>query len=147
MHVAAVVDAAQEQSAGLQQINTAVSQMGQGTQKNAAMVEETTAASNTLASEVTLLNQLLSQFKLDQAKRPRPASIRPAQWTDTPAASPVRALGRRIASAFPGSAARDTSKDDWQGFEDNVTLPMHPMRLVGQGGGRASAALVTLLVF
>ncbi len=40
-HVLAIVESAQEQSSGLQQINTAVKQMDQDTQKNAAMVEET----------------------------------------------------------------------------------------------------------
>ena len=63
-HVAAIVESAQEQSSGLQQINTAVNQMDQDTQKNAAMVEETTAASHNLAMEVDALNQLLRQFKL-----------------------------------------------------------------------------------
>ena len=64
-HVAAIVESAQEQSAGLQQINTAVNTMDQDTQKNAAMVEETTASSHSLAMEVAALNQLLSQFRLD----------------------------------------------------------------------------------
>ncbi|MFC3072024.1 methyl-accepting chemotaxis protein [Shinella pollutisoli] len=63
-HVAAIVESAQEQSAGLQQINTAVNTMDQDTQKNAAMVEETTAASHSLAMEVNALNQLLRQFRL-----------------------------------------------------------------------------------
>ncbi|HZG27330.1 MAG TPA: methyl-accepting chemotaxis protein, partial [Ensifer sp.] len=63
-HVLALVESAQEQSSGLAQINTAVNQMDQDTQKNAAMVEESTAASHSLASEVVSLNRLLSQFKL-----------------------------------------------------------------------------------
>ncbi len=63
-HVGAIVESAQEQSSGLQQINTAVNQMDQDTQKNAAMVEETTAASHSLAMEVQALNQLLNQFEL-----------------------------------------------------------------------------------
>jgi methyl-accepting chemotaxis protein len=63
-HVSAIVESAQEQSLGLQQINTAVNQMDQDTQKNAAMVEETTAASHTLAMEVQALNRLLNQFQL-----------------------------------------------------------------------------------
>ncbi len=66
-HVSAIVEAAQEQSSGLQQINTAVNQMDQDTQKNAAMVEETTAASHSLATEVRALNQLLGQFQLGAA--------------------------------------------------------------------------------
>ncbi|MBO0129868.1 methyl-accepting chemotaxis protein [Agrobacterium burrii] len=63
-HVAAIVESAQEQSSGLQQINVAVNQMDQDTQKNAAMVEEMTAASHTLAGEVDALNRLLGQFEL-----------------------------------------------------------------------------------
>ena len=63
-HVAAIVESAQEQSSGLQQINIAVNQMDQDTQKNAAMVEEMTAASHTLAGEVDALNLLLGQFEL-----------------------------------------------------------------------------------
>ena len=63
-HVNAIVLAAREQSTGLQEINTAVNTMDQGTQQNAAMVEEQTAASHGLASEAAALNALLAQFKL-----------------------------------------------------------------------------------
>ncbi|WGM58543.1 MULTISPECIES: methyl-accepting chemotaxis protein [Agrobacterium] len=117
-HVVSIVEAAQEQSSGLQQINTAVNQMDQDTQKNAAMVEETNAASHSLAKEVASLNQLLSQFRLaDGAQQPKnqPAPVRSAGDNDRYVASPVRALGRKIASAFSGNAAVDT-KGDWQEF-------------------------------
>ena len=63
-HVQAIVEAAREQSTGLQEINTAVNTMDQGTQKNAAMVEETTAASHGLASEVQALNALIGRFNV-----------------------------------------------------------------------------------
>jgi methyl-accepting chemotaxis protein len=63
-HVEAIVEAAREQSTGLQEINTAVNAMDQGTQKNAAMVEETTAASHGLASEVQALNALIGRFNV-----------------------------------------------------------------------------------
>ncbi|PTM89113.1 methyl-accepting chemotaxis protein [Mycoplana dimorpha] len=117
LHVAAIVDAAQEQSSGLQQINTAVNQMDQDTQKNAAMVEESTAASHSLAREAASLNQLLSQFKLsDDNRSTSDAPVRSATSSDRPAASPVRALGRKIASAFSGNAAIDTSMDAWEEF-------------------------------
>jgi len=118
-HVVSIVESAQEQSSGLQQINTAVNQMDQDTQKNAAMVEETNAASHNLAKEVASLNQLLSQFRLADAayqQKSQPAPVRNAGGNDRPVASPVRALGRKIASAFSGNAAVDTSKDDWQEF-------------------------------
>jgi len=109
-HVMAIVEAAQEQSSGLQQINTAVNQMDQDTQKNAAMVEETTAASHGLAREASSLNQLLGQFKLSATFE---APIRAATPAERPAASPARALGRKLATAFNGNAA---VKQDWQEF-------------------------------
>ncbi len=66
-HVNAIVTATREQSIGLQEINTAVNNMDQGTQQNAAMVEEQTAASHALAQEANALDELLRQFKLGQA--------------------------------------------------------------------------------
>jgi methyl-accepting chemotaxis protein len=67
-HIAAIVTSSREQSTGLQEINTAVNTMDQGTQQNAAMVEEQTAASHGLASEAAALNDLLAQFKLAQSR-------------------------------------------------------------------------------
>ena len=71
-HVNAIVDASREQSIGLQEISTAVNSMDQGTQQNAAMVEQSTAASHSLASEVHHLNQLLLQFKVGASGAARP---------------------------------------------------------------------------
>ncbi|MBB3443519.1 methyl-accepting chemotaxis protein [Rhizobium sp. BK379] len=116
-HIAAIVEASQEQSSGLDQINLAVNQMDQDTQKNAAMVEESTAASHNLAKEVASLNELLAQFKLSEAGYAlRSAAPRAAARNDAPAPSPVRALGRKIASAFSGNAALDTKGDNWEEF-------------------------------
>ncbi|NTF06688.1 HAMP domain-containing protein [Agrobacterium rubi] len=108
-HVVAIVDGAQEQSSGLQQINTAVNQMDQDTQKNAAMVEEQTAASHTLAREAASLNHLLGQFKLGGGYE----APRQATQAERPVQSPARALGRKVASAFNGNAA---VKSDWEEF-------------------------------
>ncbi len=63
-HVDTIAATAQEQSAGLQEINTSVGHMDQMTQQNAAMVEETTAASQTLAEQSLHLQRLLSAFRL-----------------------------------------------------------------------------------
>ena len=100
-NVVAIVEAAREQSTGLNEINIAVNRIDQGTQQNAAMVEETTAASHKLASEAASLNELLAQFKLGavrassnsrMAAAPRPANPAPA--------SGLRGVGQRIAGAF-----------------------------------------------
>ncbi len=66
-HVQAIAEASREQSLGLQEINTAVNTMDQGTQQNAAMVEESTAASAALASEARSLTEMLGQFRLSAA--------------------------------------------------------------------------------
>ena len=57
-----------EQSSGLQQVNIAVNQMDQVTQQNAAMVEESTAASHALASDAVELDRMMGQFALDDAR-------------------------------------------------------------------------------
>ena len=110
-HVSAIVEGAQEQSSGLQQINTAVNQMDQDTQKNAAMVEETTAATHSLSREVVSLNELLSLFKLNEDAS-RAGTHRVA--TSSSVVSPVRDLGRRIAGAFSGNTA--LKQTDWEEF-------------------------------
>ena len=56
--------ASQEQATALTEINTAVSHMDQVTQQNAAMVEETTAASHALAQETELLSQSVGRFRI-----------------------------------------------------------------------------------
>jgi methyl-accepting chemotaxis protein len=61
--VTEIAASAQEQAVGLQQVNTAVNQMDQVTQQNAAMVEESTAASHALAGEASELARLIGQFK------------------------------------------------------------------------------------
>ncbi|MBB3138945.1 methyl-accepting chemotaxis protein/methyl-accepting chemotaxis protein-1 (serine sensor receptor) [Rhizobium pisi] len=63
-HVEAIVLAAREQAGSLQEINTAVGQMDRMTQQNAAMVEESNAATHTLASEVRALTDRINQFRL-----------------------------------------------------------------------------------
>ncbi len=60
--VSEIASGAGEQSTGLAEINIGVTQLDQVTQKNAAMVEESTAASSALRHEATTLSELVSQF-------------------------------------------------------------------------------------
>jgi methyl-accepting chemotaxis protein len=64
-HVETIATTAHEQSGGLKEINASVNHMDQMTQQNAAMVEETTAASQTLADQSRHLQDLLSTFRLN----------------------------------------------------------------------------------
>ncbi len=111
-NVGAIVTSAREQATGLAEINVAVNQMDQGTQQNAAMVEQSTAASHGLAEQAASLNALLAQFRLgnDSYK-----AVQPARATSTPVASPARALGRSLASAF-GGAATARKEEEWAEF-------------------------------
>ncbi|MDQ0456613.1 methyl-accepting chemotaxis protein [Rhizobium paknamense] len=63
-HMDAIATSAREQATGLSEVNTAVNQMDQVTQKNAAMVEETNAAGATLAAEASRLIELVGRFQL-----------------------------------------------------------------------------------
>jgi methyl-accepting chemotaxis protein len=65
-----IAAAVQEQSVGLGEVNTAVNQMDQVTQQNAAMVEEATAASHSLESEAEELERMIGQFQIDEAFAP-----------------------------------------------------------------------------
>jgi len=65
-NVSAIVGAAREQSVGLQEINQSINSIDRGTQQNAVMAQETTAASHTLATETRKINEMLEAFKIDQ---------------------------------------------------------------------------------
>ncbi len=72
--VGEIAAGAREQAIGLAEVNTAINQMDQMTQRNAAMVEESTAATHTLSQETALLSGLIGQFQLgeaDEAEAPR----------------------------------------------------------------------------
>jgi methyl-accepting chemotaxis protein len=66
-HIHSIADSAREQATGLNEINQAVNQIDNVTQQNAAMVEETSAATMKLATEADRLVQLISRFQLDEA--------------------------------------------------------------------------------
>lgn len=64
-HMNAIATSAAEQSTGLAEVNAAVNSMDQATQQNAAMVEQSTAASAMLAAETAKLRALVSRFRLE----------------------------------------------------------------------------------
>jgi methyl-accepting chemotaxis protein len=62
--MAEITSAGKEQSAGIEQVNEAIAQMDAVTQQNAALVEEATAASQSMQEQAAGLAQLVSVFKL-----------------------------------------------------------------------------------
>ncbi|PZU71371.1 PAS domain-containing methyl-accepting chemotaxis protein [Brevundimonas sp.] len=59
-----IARSSQEQASGLAQVNVAINLMDQATQKNAAMVEETTAATISLRSETAQLAEFVGGFRI-----------------------------------------------------------------------------------
>ncbi|PHP65701.1 chemotaxis protein [Zhengella mangrovi] len=102
--VSAIVEAVKEQSTTLQEINAAVNEVDRGTQQNAAMVEQSTAASHSLANEATTLSGLLSQFKL--------AGLAPLSRSK-PAERPTR---KETARVYPVQGNAAVKADDWEEF-------------------------------
>ncbi|MBX9456667.1 MAG: methyl-accepting chemotaxis protein [Rhizobium sp.] len=77
-HVQTIAGAAREQATALQEINASVNGMDQMTQRNAAMVEETNAATRQLADEADTLRDLVDRFRLNDSAAPRRVPARAA---------------------------------------------------------------------
>ncbi|BCH34660.1 methyl-accepting chemotaxis protein [Mesorhizobium sp. L-8-10] len=109
--VTQIATSAHEQSVGLSEVNVAINQMDQVTQQNAAMVEESTAASHSLTQEAEQLARLVGQFRLGReavAAQRAPERARPA---------PVVAL-KTSSSGHRQSAVRvaEPDPDGWEEF-------------------------------
>ena len=100
----------QEQAVGLNQVNTAVNQMDQMTQKNAAMVEQSTAASHGMAREAKALNASLASFQLhDGTRRGEPAA-------PSSSARPQRSAGSRTGGAAAALKPLPVAEEGWEEF-------------------------------
>ena len=94
-----IAGAASEQSSGIAQANTAVSELDKATQQNAALVEESTAASESLRRLAVDMSETVKAFRIDEAlAAPVAAAAAPAQ---PPRAIPTRDVPRVAAAARP----------------------------------------------
>ncbi|MFN3512039.1 MAG: methyl-accepting chemotaxis protein [Phenylobacterium sp.] len=112
--VGEIAASAKEEALGLGQVNTAVNQMDQVTQQNAAMVEESTAASRVLADEAQELARLVSRFKVSGAAAATRAAPAPAPRPAAKPAAPAPALATRGATALAVQPQAD--EDGWEEF-------------------------------
>lgn len=117
-----IAASAEEQASGLSQVNIAVTQMDQVTQQNAAMVEEATAASHSLAGESAELARLIGRFQLGAAHGGShyAGNVQPlkAKTKSAPAAAP-RPAQRASGSGSPVAAMRAkvaNAVDSWEEF-------------------------------
>ena len=122
--MAEISAASQEQSGGLDQVNTAVAQMDKITQQNAALVEEAAAAAKSMESQAETLTQLVATFSLlddgkdgQQAPRQHNASAT-AQKAGSPASAPRQApkAGGKPAGKNGGAAKAAGEEQDWKQF-------------------------------
>ena len=63
-----IFSASEEQTRGIAQISLAVNEMDKATQQNAAMVEQSTAASATLSEQASMLDTIVNTFKVEHEK-------------------------------------------------------------------------------
>ena len=70
--IAEITAAASEQSAGIGQVNVAVTQLDQMTQQNAALVEESAAAAESLREQAERLSGVVGTFRLAESSRAEP---------------------------------------------------------------------------
>jgi len=115
--------ASKEQTDGIEQVNQAVNQMDEGTQQNAALVEQAAAAADSLQEQAVHLAHVVSVFKLDgiQLAGSAPAASFSASVIPlTPKAAP-RAARKPVASVPAASQkrianTRPADQTDWEEF-------------------------------
>uniref|UniRef100_UPI00261C95C6 methyl-accepting chemotaxis protein n=1 Tax=uncultured Rhizobium sp. TaxID=155567 RepID=UPI00261C95C6 len=120
-HMDAIAISAKEQSTGLSEVNHAVNSMDQTTQQNAAMVEESNAASGALAGEAAKLRELISQFAIEATASAQSSGLREtaramAQPTRSPAARPVQQPARTSAPMPRSHGNAAVAQDSWEEF-------------------------------
>jgi methyl-accepting chemotaxis protein len=123
-----ITAASAEQSDGIGQINVSVTQLDQMTQQNAALVEQSAAAAESLKEQAAKLSQVVATFKLDAGSAvhaaPRPVVPAPAKPIaarkppQTASAAPrISTPPRPIALPKPAAvAAGPAGAGDWETF-------------------------------
>jgi methyl-accepting chemotaxis protein len=123
-----ITAAASEQSDGIGQVNSAVTQLDQMTQQNAALVEESAAAAESLKEQATRLAQVVAAFRLDAASdasaafAPREPALRAARQVierarqPAPRKAPPTLTQALAAKPDAGAAAVKAPDDEWETF-------------------------------
>jgi methyl-accepting chemotaxis protein len=122
--VAEIAAASQEQSAGIEQVNKAVMQLDELTQQNAALVEEASAASQSMAEQANALSDTMSRYTVNgEVAEPKSAPVAPKAgtaerrgpnraWSGT-----AKAAAAQRPAAPPQKLAKAAGGDgDWKEF-------------------------------
>ncbi|QWW71634.1 methyl-accepting chemotaxis protein [Rhizobium sp. WYJ-E13] len=111
-HMEAIATSAKEQSTGLAEVNSAVNSMDQTTQQNAAMVEQSNAASNALAEEAGRLRTLIAQFSVGTVQTSALRQVGRAMALPSSHAPSINAAPKLKVAANAGARAADS----WEEF-------------------------------
>jgi len=122
--VSEIASASVQQATGIDEINSAIMQMDEVTQQNAALVEENTAAAQSMLEQARSLETLISFFKVDEGDAESPvravAAPKPAVKAVKPVAKPAArkpvtngaAHGKTILAAAP----KQGNDQGWEEF-------------------------------
>lgn len=132
--ISEISSASREQSTGINQVGEAVTQLDQVTQQNAALVEESAAAADSLKHQAAALARVVSAFTLPEtidmglisdsgafasndasADRPSPNRISNLQRTPIPAKAKSSPMSASRVSGRSAAVAK-TGTDDWSEF-------------------------------
>jgi len=125
--IAEIAAASREQSAGISQVNTAVAQMEQVVQQNATLVEEASAATESMKDQAGVLLDMVSRFKLAEdltqdegeadAGMPEPMPVAPP----SPVIAPIKVRRGHAAvpvltNIVPPAGRKSPGNGQWQEF-------------------------------
>jgi methyl-accepting chemotaxis protein len=129
--VAEIAAASREQSSGIEQVNKAVMQMDEVTQQNAAVVEETAAASGSLADQGRALSRLMAYFKLDDDHRVADGSAATADDAQTPPPARSELVERRSTERPWAGAASGSPPAEPPNAEEARPAPLKAVAATG----------------
>ncbi len=148
--VSEIAAASAEQSSGIEQVNKAVTSMDQGTQQNAALVEEAAAAAESLLDQSRQLDTMIAKFKIMDERAPGWSGAidrrRDDAWKagEPPASRPAAAERRSAArpwSTRPAAGAAKAAASP-PAADARAKPPLTPLRSTppsratsGAGGG------------
>ncbi|MBQ0929702.1 HAMP domain-containing protein [Ideonella sp. 4Y16] len=115
---------AEQQSSGILELHASVQELDQMTQQNAALVEQSAAAADSLQQQAARLNQAANSFHLDDRPRLAPAAATEASHARAAREVIAQAQSRAQsvppaplpAPARPSNAPGAGPSDDWESF-------------------------------
>ncbi|WP_413672696.1 methyl-accepting chemotaxis protein [Massilia cellulosiltytica] len=110
-----IVASSREQASGIGQVNQAIVQMDGVTQQNAALVEESAAATRAMHEQAQALAGLVEVFRVEAKAQPAPKPALPSARRAAPAAAPAPPA-RPARKPVAARKTPATVEADWEAF-------------------------------